>query len=309
MIEELRDQNASLSPVEDRGAQKGDYAVIKYEGTREGVPFEGGTAERMPLIIGEDRLIPGFEDELVGLRVGDTKGFDITFPADYGEETLAGQTAHFEVELRELREKILPDADDDFARSMGDFEDLANMRDEIRKRLERNALDKARHTFSDRIIEYAVANSTIDLPDILVEQEVEVMHDEFRGTLARQGIGEEAYTKVSGKSHEDLHNDFRPGRRETGPGSARPERDRRDRRRGHARRGRRGGDRLAAANATPATRSSFALLRLESAAGTTSDRPSAGVASSSSLVDDWLAAHPDHPAIPHVEDGPADSTR
>ena len=76
----------------------------------------------MPLIIGEDRLIPGFEDDLVGLTVGDTKGFDITFPDDYGEESLAGQQAHFEVELRELREKILPDADDDFARSMGDFD-------------------------------------------------------------------------------------------------------------------------------------------------------------------------------------------
>ena len=129
VIEELRDQNATLAPVEDRGAQKGDYAVIKYEGTRDGVPFEGGAAERMPLIIGEDRLIPGFEDELVGLTVGDTKGFDITFPDDYGEETLAGQQAHFEVELRELREKILPDADDDFARSMGDFADLADAPD------------------------------------------------------------------------------------------------------------------------------------------------------------------------------------
>src|SRR5689334_12198985 len=130
VIEELRDQNATLAPVEDRGAKKGDYAVIKYDGTRDGTPFEGGSAERMPLIIGEDRLIPGFEDELVGLTVGDTKGFDITFPADYGEESLAGQKAHFDVELRELREKILPDADDDFARSMGEFSDLAALRTE-----------------------------------------------------------------------------------------------------------------------------------------------------------------------------------
>ena len=75
VVDELRDQNATLSPVEDRGAKKGDYAVIKYEGTRDGAEFEGGSAERMPLIIGEDRLIPGFEDELVGLKVGDTKGF------------------------------------------------------------------------------------------------------------------------------------------------------------------------------------------------------------------------------------------
>ena len=300
VIEELRDQNATLSPVEERGARKGDYAVIKYEGTRDGVPFEGGSAERMPLIIGEDRLIPGFEDELVGLKVGDTKGFDITFPADYGEEALAGQAAHFEVEVRELREKILPDADDDFARSMGDFADLDNLRTEVRKRLERNALDKARHDFSDRIIEYAVANATIDLPDVLVEQEVEVMHDEFRGALARQGISEEAYAKVTNKSHEELHADFRP-------------------------------------DAEKRVRVLLVLSRIAEVEGLTisdadvaaeigkareryagdqkllkyfdSDRGRNYIRSTlrrsrvvEKLVDDWLAAHPDAPRIPHIED-------
>ena len=302
VIEEMRDQNATLAPVEDRGAEKGDYAVIKYEGTRDGVAFDGGSAERMPLIIGEDRLIPGFEDELVGLNVGDTKGFDITFPADYGEESLAGQKAHFEVELRELREKILPDADDEFARSMGDFEDLANLRTEVRKRLERNALDKARHDFSDRIIEYAVANSTIDLPDILVEQEVEVMHDEFRGALARQGISEEAYEKVTNKTHEELHADFRP-------------------------------------DAEKRVRVLLVLSRIAEVEGLTisdadvaaeiakareryagdqklmkyfdSERGRNYIRSTlrrsrvvEKLVDDWLAAHPEHPSIPHIEDGP-----
>jgi trigger factor len=305
VIEELRDQNASLAPVEDRGAQKGDYAVIKYEGTRDGVPFEGGSAERMPLIIGEDRLIPGFEDELVGLRVGDTKGFDITFPADYAEETLAGAAAHFEVELRELREKILPDLDDDFVHSMGDFTDLANLRDEVRKRLERNALDKARHTFSDQVIEYAVANSTIDLPDILVEQEVEVMHDEFRGTLARQGISEDAYTKVSGKSHEDLHNDFRPDAEKrvrvllvlskiaeaenlTVPDADVEEEIARGRER-YA-----GDQKL--------------LKYFDSERGRNYIRSTLRRSRVvERLVDDWLAAHPEHPPIPHIEDGPADT--
>jgi trigger factor len=305
VIEELRDQNASLSPVEDRGAKKGDYAVIKYEGTRDGVPFEGGSAERMPLIIGEDRLIPGFEDELVGLTVGDTKGFDITFPADYGEESLAGQQAHFEVEVRELREKILPDADDEFARSMGDFTDLANLREEVTKRLERNALDKARHTFSDRIIEYAIANATIDLPDVLVEQEVEVMHDEFRSALARQGISDEAYAKVSGKSHEELHADFRPDAEkrvkvllvlsriaevenltigdadvdaEIAKGKERYAGDQKLTKYFESERGRN------------YIRSTLRRSRVVE-----------------KLVDDWLAAHPEHPAIPHVEDGPADT--
>ncbi|HEY7130791.1 MAG TPA: trigger factor [Candidatus Limnocylindrales bacterium] len=305
VVEELRDQNATLAPVEDRPAQKGDYAVIKYEGTRDGTPFEGGSTERMPLIIGEDRLIPGFEDELVGLKVGDTKGFDITFPEDYGEETLAGKPAHFEVELRELREKVLPDIDDDFVQSVGAFEDEAEMRSEIRKRLARNALDKARHTFSDQIIEYAVANSTIDLPDILVEQEVEVMHDEFRGALARQGISEEAYEKVSGKSHEDLHADFRPDAEkrvrvllvlskiaeveglqisdadvdaEIAKARVRYDGDQKTLRYFESERGRN------------YIRSTLRRSRVVE-----------------QLVDDWLAAHPDHPAIPHIEDGPAES--
>ncbi len=305
VIEELRDQNASLSPVEERGAKKGDSAVIKYEGTRDGVAFEGGSAERMPLIIGEDRLIPGFEDELVGLKIGDTKGFDITFPADYGEESLAGQQAHFEVEVRELREKILPEADDDFARSMGDFTDLPNLREEVAKRLARNALDKARHGFSDQIIEYAVANATIDLPDVLIEQEVEVMHDEFRSALARQGISDEAYAKVSGKSHEELHADFRPDAEKRVKVLLV----------------------LSKIAEVEGLEIDDAAIEAEIARGrdryagdqklTTyfeSDRGRSYIRSTlrrsrvvEKLVDDWLAAHPDHPAIPHVEDGPADT--
>jgi trigger factor len=210
VIEELRDQNGSLAPVEDRGAQAGDYAVIGYVGTRDGVPFEGGSAERMPLILGEERLIPGFEANVFGLKAGESTEFDITFPEDYADPDLAGKEAHFTVDLRELREKILPVADDDFARSLGAFEDLAELRVEIGQRLRRNALDRARHAFADRIIEYATANATLDLPDILIDQEVEIMHDEFRGSLARQGIAESAYLKVVDKTEADLHTDFRP---------------------------------------------------------------------------------------------------
>jgi len=305
VIAELRDQNASLSPVEERGARKGDYAVIKYEGTRDGVPFEGGAAERMPLIIGEDRLIPGFEDELVGLTVGATKGFDITFPADYGEESLAGRQAHFEVELRELREKILPDEDDDFARSMGDFSDLANLREEVAKRLERNALDKARHVFSEQIIDYAVANATIDLPDVLVEQEVEVMHDEFRNAMARQGISEEAYAKVSGKSHEELHAGFRPDAEKRVKvllvlsRIAEAEKLTIDETEVDAEIAR-GRERYAGDAKLAKT---FESDRGRNYIRSTLRRSRVV----EKLVDDWLAAHPEHPPIPHVENGPADA--
>jgi trigger factor len=303
VIEELRDQNATLAPVEDRGSQKGDYAVIKYEGTRDGTPFDGGAAERMPLIIGEDRLIPGFEDNLVGLEVGGTKGFDITFPEDYQEEALAGKVAHFEVELRELREKILPDLDDDFAKSMGDFADLAALRTDIKSRLERNALDRARHEFADKIIEYAIANATLELPDVLLDQEVEVMHDEFRGSLARQGISEEAYLRVTGKSDADLHADFRPDAEKrvkvllvlskvaevegVTVGDADVDAE------------------VARGQAQYATDQKL-VRYFESERGRNFIRSTLRRSRTvEHLVDGWLAAHPDHPPIPHAEDRPS----
>src|SRR4029078_12656119 len=149
VIEERRDQNATLAAVEDRGAQDGDYAVISFEGTRDGEPFEGGTSERMPLILGQERLIPGFEANLLGMKVGDSTEFDITFPDDYPETALAGQSAHFKVELKELREKVQPELDADFVGTLGDFADVDALRADIRSRLERNALDRARHDFAD----------------------------------------------------------------------------------------------------------------------------------------------------------------
>jgi trigger factor len=211
VLEELRDQNATLTAVEGRGAEDGDYAVISFVGSQDGAPFEGGTSDRMPLILGQERLIPGFEANLVGLEVGGTTEFDVTFPDDYPEAELAGKPAHFAVEVKELREKVLPELDADFIGTLGDFTDLAGLRADIRTRLERNALDRARHGFADHIIDYAVANATLELPEILVDQEVEVMHDEFRGTISRQGITEEAYLKALDKTEADLHTEFRPG--------------------------------------------------------------------------------------------------
>ena len=302
VIDELRDQHATLVAVEDRGARAGDYAVIGYVGTRDGGPFDGGSAERMPLILGEDRLIPGFEGHLMDHRPGDVVDFDIDFPADYGVASLAGESAHFGVTLKELREKVLPAADDDFAHSLGAFADLPALREEVRARLGRNALDRARHRFADAIIEYAVANSTLELPDILVDQEVEVMHDEFRGSLARQGITEEAYLKVVEKSEADLHAEFRP-------------------------------------NAEKRVKVLLVLSRIAEAEGVTitdaevdaevargrarytndrkllayfeSERGRTFIRSSlrrsrvvEALVDAWLAAHPEHPPLPHLEDDP-----
>jgi trigger factor len=303
VLDELRDQNATLTAVEGRGAQDGDYAVISFEGSRDGEPFEGGSSERMPLILGQERLIPGFEANLVGLEVGGSTEFDITFPDDYPETELAGKTAHFAVQLRELREKVLPDLDEDFIGTLGDFAHLDALRADITTRLERNALDRARHEFADRIIDYAVANSTLDLPAILVDQEVEVMHDEFRGTLSRQGITEDAYLKALEKTDADMHAEFRPG-------------------------------------AEKRVRTLLVLSKVADAEGVTipdeeveaeiargrlrypddtrlqayfdSERGRSYIRSTlrrsrvvEGLIDEWLAAHPDHQPLPHLEDAPS----
>ncbi|MEX1173903.1 MAG: trigger factor [Chloroflexota bacterium] len=300
VVGELREQNGTLAAVEERGAQDGDYAVISFVGTRDGEAFDGGTSERMPLILGQERLIPGFETNLVGLRAGESTEFDIDFPEDYGEPSLAGQKAHFAVQLKELREKILPDLDEDFVASLGAFDSLEALRTDIRQRLEGNALDRARHGFADRIIEYAVANATVDLPDVLIDQEVEVMHDEFRGTLARQGITEEAYLKAVEKTGDDLHAEFRPNAEKRvktllvlskvaeQEGVTVPE---------------------------SAVEAEIAQGRERYASDTRlveyfeSERGRAFIRSTlrrsrvvEQLIDAWLAAHPEHPPLPHLED-------
>jgi trigger factor len=302
VLEELRDQNATLTAVEGRGAKDGDYAVISFVGSRDGVPFEGGSSERMPLILGQERLIPGFEANLIGLEVGGSTEFDITFPDDYPETELAGAQAHFAVELRELREKVLPDLDQDFIGTLGDFADVDALRADIRSRLERNALDRARHGFADRIIDYAVANATVELPEVLVDQEVEVMHDEFRASLARQGITEEAYLKALDKTDADLHADFRPGAEKRvrtllvlskvadTEGATVPEADVE----AEVQRGR---ERYAD---DPKLLDYFDSDRGRSYIRSTLRRTRVV----EGLIDEWLAAHPDHVPLPHLEDAP-----
>jgi len=140
---------------------------------------------------------------------GEEREFDIDIPEEFPVATMRGAHMHFNVKLKELRGKVAPEANDEFARSIGRFEDLAHLKAELRKRLEENALDRARHQFADRIVDYAALNATIDLPDILVDQEVEVMRDEMRSAMARQGITEEAYLKATGKTEEEMREQLR----------------------------------------------------------------------------------------------------
>jgi trigger factor len=210
VLDQLRDQQATLVPVEGRGAKEGDYAVVAFEGRRDGTPIEGAASERFPLVIGRERMIPGFEEQLLGMTEDEEKSFTLRFPDDYQEQELAGQSAEFTVTLRELREKSLPPLGDEFARSVGPYDDLGALRTELRRRLERTALDRARHRFADRIIEFATANATVELPDVLVDREVEVMLDELRVRLAEQRIGFDEYLRVTERDEAKLREESRP---------------------------------------------------------------------------------------------------
>jgi trigger factor len=209
VIAELREQQATLRPVDGRAAQDGDIASVKFVGTVDGEAFEGGSADRLPIVIGENRMIEGWEQQLVGMSIGETKGFDVTFPDDYRVEALRGKEAHFEVELLDLREKVLPEVDDDFAKSVADVDSVEALRTEIRDAMEQRAKAEARHALGDRIIDFASTNATVELPEVMVANEVEILRDELTSRLAAQRIGLEQYLALSKQTPEELAAELR----------------------------------------------------------------------------------------------------
>jgi trigger factor len=204
VIAELRESQATLRPLDGAAAEAGHMAAVKFTGTIDGEPFEGGSADRLPLVIGENRMIPGWEDHLVGMTVGEARDFDITFPDDYRVEELRGKQAQFAVELLDLREKVLPDVDDEWAASVGEVDSVDALREEIRDALGKRNVDEARHAFGDRIIDFAVSNATVELPEVMVANEVEIMRDELTNRLAQQRIGLEQYLALSKQTPDEL---------------------------------------------------------------------------------------------------------
>jgi trigger factor len=209
VVTNLREEQATLRPVDGRPAQKGDVAAVKFTGTVDGEPFEGGSADRLPLVIGEDRMIPGWEDQLVGMTIDQTGDFDITFPDDYRVEELRGKEAHFEVTLLDVRERLLPDVDDEFARSVSEVGTMDELRAEIRDALQKRAADEARHAFADRIIDFAASNATVELPEVMVTNEIEIMRDELQNRLAAQRIGLDQYLALAKQTPEELATELR----------------------------------------------------------------------------------------------------
>jgi trigger factor len=208
-IERLRDRLATLETV-DRPAQNGDHVVIDYVGTVDGEEFQGGAGRDQLLELGSGRLVPGFEEQLIGARAGDERTVTVTFPEDYQAPELAGKEAQFAVTVSEVKEKRLPEPGDDFASEAAGFDTLAELREDIAGRL-READERAvEREFEDAVTEAAVAESEVEVPDRLVHARAHELLEDTFSMLARQGISKDAYLRITGRDEETLAHEAEP---------------------------------------------------------------------------------------------------
>lgn len=216
-VDRMRKQNGRLVTAE-RPAQNGDTVNIDYKGVKDGVAFEGGSAENFNLVLGSQSFIPGFEDKLVGISAGEERDLDLTFPEHYHAEELAGKDVVFHVKCNDVKFEELPVADDEFAKD-NDFDSMDDLRADIRKRLTERKESASRDTFTDALVEKAVENMTADIPAGMIEDRMDGIVNEYAQYLAQQGIGINDYMKMMGS---DLAS-FRETTRTTAERQARTE--------------------------------------------------------------------------------------
>ena len=207
-IEAMRDRLATLDTVE-RPAQTGDHLVADYVGTLDGEPFEGGSARDQMIELGSGRLIPGFEEQLVGASAGEERTVNVTFPDDYPNE-LGGRDAVFELRVHEVKAKNLPELDDDFAGEASDFETLMELRADIETKLRDADEHRVEHEFEAAVLTAVAERATIELPEALVHARAHEMIQQTMSSLARQGITPEMYQQISGKDEHELAHEAAP---------------------------------------------------------------------------------------------------
>lgn len=208
-LNQKRNQQAELVVVEEP-AKEGDTVVIDFEGFKDGVAFEGGKGENYSLELGSGSFIPGFEDQLVGAKAGDEVEVKVTFPEDYQAEDLAGQEAIFKVKVHEVKEKELPELDDEFAKDVDDeVETLDELKAKIREELTATKASQAQEAVHDEALRKAVENAeVVELPHVMVHDEVHRAMDEFLNNMQRQGISPEMYYQLTNSTEADLHKQF-----------------------------------------------------------------------------------------------------
>ena len=208
-IEGLRESAASLETVE-RPAQPGDFVVVDFVGSIEGEPFEGGEARGYPLELGSGRLVEGFEEQLTGASAGDEREVKVTFPEDYRAEELAGRDAVFEVSVKEVKEKRLPELNDDLAMEAGGFDTLDELREDLANRIREAQEREIDAEFREAAVDAAAETAQIDLPHQLIHAKAHEMWGNTRRRLQQQGLDPAQYLQITGKSEHDLINESEP---------------------------------------------------------------------------------------------------
>ena len=205
-----QDKNSRLVTVEDRAAENGDTVKINFDGSMDGVAFEGGKGENYPLVLGTGNFIEGFEEQIVGHRTGDAFDVNVTFPENYHAKDLAGKPAVFKCDLLEIQRKELPDVNDEFASEVSEFDTLEEYKADLRKKLEDAKMKSAAAQNENNVIAKVCENAQIDIPAPMIEMQTEQMIDDYARRMQSQGLPLDQYMQYTGMTMEKLQEQFRP---------------------------------------------------------------------------------------------------
>ena len=208
-IEKERNKQAAEVSVDDRAVAEGDTVNLDYSGSVDGVKFAGGTAEAQTLKIGSHTFIPGFEEQMVGMNIGEEKDLEVTFPQEYHAEELAGKKAVFHVKVNGITETQLPALDDDFAKDISEFDTLDEYKADVRAKLEAQAAERDNNAFTNAVIEKVMENATVEIPEAMVERQIDSMVRNFEARLAQQGLKLADFIKYTGQDEKSFRNQYR----------------------------------------------------------------------------------------------------
>ncbi|MCM1186498.1 MAG: trigger factor [Lachnoclostridium sp.] len=209
-IEKERDRNARIISVEDRAVKDGDMTVIDFEGFMDDEAFEGGKGEGYPLTIGSNAFIPGFEAGLIGAELGKEIDVNVTFPEDYQEKSLAGKDAVFKCTVKEIKEKELPELDDEFAGEVSEFDTLSEYKEDVKKKLEEKKAAEARDAKEEAVIDAIIEDAQMEIPDAMLETQQRQMVEEFAQRIQSQGLSMEQYMQFTGLTPTAMLEQIKP---------------------------------------------------------------------------------------------------
>ena len=209
-IDRERERNARSISVSDRAVQDKDQTVIDFEGFVDGVAFQGGKGENYPLTIGSGAFIPGFEEQLIGKNIGEECDVNVTFPEEYHAEDLAGKVAVFKVTVKEIKEKQLPELDDEFAAEVSEFDTLAEYKEDVKKNLTEKREKDVKNAKEDAVVDAIIENATMDIPEAMIETQQRQMIQEFAQNIQMQGLSIEQYFQFTGLTPEAMMEQVKP---------------------------------------------------------------------------------------------------